>query len=177
MKTFLIYYAASLVMPMSVVVASEGEGDVEGASETSIQEPPFTVADLKEVAATIRAETKHSVMLRDASLFDGVPEANVVGVIVLGDVEHGDFIEKTYEAVEVKTRFLEDLEVLKGEMPEAADDDAPEVDELAALKARATELDIQFPSNIGLERLKTKVAEAEAALAAKEAEDDANDDA
>lgn len=173
MKTYLIYFAASLVMPVAVTVASEGEGDAEGALQTVVQDPPFTVEELKDCAATIRGATKASVLLRDASLFDGVPENDVVGVIVLGDVPHGEFIEKTYAAAEVPTRFIEDIEVLKGEMPEEVDEELPEGDELSALKARATELDINFPSNIGLEKLKSKVEAAEAELA-KAGEDESN---
>ena len=171
MKTILIYYAASMFASASTLAAPQGEGDVEG---NAVELPTF--ADLKSTTARLRAAGKNSVMLRDATMFDGLPETNVHAVVVLGNPNNAEQIAEAYAAVEVEVAGVDDLQSLQDGLPEEGEQPAPEEQDINVLKARATELDITFPQNIGVERLKVKIAEAEAALAADDSSGDNSGD-
>jgi hypothetical protein len=170
MKTILIYYAASMFASASTLATPQGEEDVEG-TVTGLA----SFADLKSITARIRTSGKNSVMLRDAAMFDGLPEHNVHAVVVLGHPINSAQIAEAYAQVEVQVTDVDDLESLQDGLPEEAKQPAPEELDINALKARATELDINFPQNIGVEKLKAKIADAEEAAA--KAAGDSSDDA
>ena len=158
MKTILIYYASSMFESASTLAAPQGEEDAGG---TTVELSTFE--DLKSITKRLRTAGKNSVMLRDAAMFDGLPENNVHTVVVLGHPANAEQIAEAYKTVEVQATGVNDLKSLQDGLPEEGKQPASEEPDLNALKARATELDITFPQNIRAEKLKAKIAEAEAA--------------
>ena len=132
-----------------------------------------TIPEIKAFARRAADERKGSKMfLRDASMFNGnlerlggkYPDA----VLLLGpDNPAFDRIREAFKAVEVEVTQRDGLPAEEVPFPETEEDDEDddEVTRLNLLKARATELGINFNPNIGYPTLAARVEAREKELA------------
>lgn len=151
MSRIIIYYA------MSSIALAEGE---DGLS----------LEKLKESRAALAHHSRGQVFLRDAAHFTDVELADddnpITNVLLIGSSDDFDTIVEAYEKIGV--------EVVRGPLPDSFEEGEGKGDEeksaptdpMSILKARATELGINFASNINQSVLQAKVDKAEAAEAA-----------
>jgi hypothetical protein len=166
-KNVLMFYAPC------ILAATMGEADDDGNREEFAAEA--TISDIKLLTADLRQFTKTSVLVQDAANFRGELESNVSHVVLLGpdDEKCLQRVAEAYSEAEVEVSSIENFKEDWGGGAETDGDGVFEKQGLSDLKARATELGVNFPSNIGMAKLADRVLEAEQAL--KDAEGDKNE--
>lgn len=141
----------------AVLVAAEGADHAEA-----------TLDDIRATAAAVRGATNGSAFLRDASHFNGNLERHneeLPNRVLLLGPDGGFFnaVRQAFEAVEVP---VEDLALHEAKAPgEGQAPEKPATDALSILKARATELGLNFNPNIGEATLRARVEAKEKEIA------------
>ena len=153
-KFFLLYYSNRHT---TVVEGEETQTEVDHDA-------------IREIAQKIKPKDG-VLLLRSAEAFDGIIETldgnNPGGIMLVGDGPAIDRVKEVYEEAEIGVDGLSYEGFLEiKEAPEAPPANDPFNGDLDLLKARAVELQINFPSNIAYEKLKAKVDEAEEAAKA-----------
>lgn len=159
--------------PTLLVVSEEGVADA-------------TLDDIRATARFVSSESKDGALLRDASAFSGNLErvagelpAAVLFLISERAPDHitaaFDRIDEAFSEVEVP---VEEISIHASGNPSEDEDDAADnaAIRLASLKARATELGVNFAPNIGEKALAARIVQEEARIADEAAAEKESDE-